>query len=136
MCWRTPVTTCSTSGAFGAVRSSRLSIGGSVRRPLQSAKVRDKCTSAGIKVSGTVLVMRHSPAIRLSRLLATFALLMLAACGPVSTAPAIVVAAPTTGMVAVTARGSANVRLLYAREGSIVLLRTVHLPPGDAVQSV
>lgn len=61
---------------------------------------------------------------------------MLAACGPVSTAPAIVVAAPTTGMVAVTARGSANVRLLYARDGSIVLLRTVYLPPGDAVQSV
>jgi hypothetical protein len=61
---------------------------------------------------------------------------MLAACGPVSTGPAIVVAAPTTGMVAVTARGSANVRLLYARDGSIVLLRTVYLPPGDAVQSV
>ena len=80
--------------------------------------------------------MRHFPVTRLSRLFATFALLMLAACGPVSTGLAIVVAAPTTGMVAVTARGSANVRLLYARDGSIVLLRTVYLPPGDAVQSV
>jgi hypothetical protein len=39
-------------------------------------------------------------------------------------------------MVAVTAVGSANVRILYVRGGSIVLLRTIWLPPGDAVQSV
>jgi len=73
---------------------------------------------------------------RSARLLAAVAMLALAACTPVRTAPAIVVAAPTTGMIAVTAQGSASVRLLYARGGSIVLLRTVYLPPGDAVQSV
>ena len=39
-------------------------------------------------------------------------------------------------MIAVTELGSASVRLLYARGGSIVLLRTVYLQPGDAVQSV
>jgi hypothetical protein len=61
---------------------------------------------------------------------------LLAACAPVHGGSPILVAAPTTGMVAVTAVGSANVRLLYVRGGSIVLLKTVWLPPGDAVQSV
>jgi hypothetical protein len=75
-------------------------------------------------------------AARLARLSAALAVLALAACAPVRTAPAIVVAAPTTGMIAVTELGSASVRLLYARGGSIVLLRTVYLQPGDAVQSV
>jgi hypothetical protein len=64
------------------------------------------------------------------------AVLVLVACAPARTGPAILVAAPTTGMVAVTAVGAASVRLLYERDGSIVLLRTVTLPPGDAVQSV
>ena len=39
-------------------------------------------------------------------------------------------------MIAVTAQGSASVRVLYVRGGSIVLLRTVALPKGDAVQSI
>jgi len=70
------------------------------------------------------------------RRLAVVACALLAACAPVQGGPAILAAAPTAGMVAVTAVGSANVRLLYQRGGSIVLLRTIWLPPGDAVQSV
>ena len=73
---------------------------------------------------------------RFGRRLAAVACVLLVACAPVHGGPAILAAAPTTGMVAVTVAGSANVRLLYVRDGSIVLLRTVWLPPGDAVQSV
>ena len=68
--------------------------------------------------------------------LAALVAVTLAACAPVRNAPAILVAAPTTGMIAVTAQGSASVRVLHVRGGSIVLLRTVALPKGDAVQSV
>src|SRR4051812_37829422 len=67
---------------------------------------------------------------------AAVAAALLAACAPVQGGPAILAAAPTTGMIAVTAGGSASVRLLYVRGGSIVLLRTISLPRGDAVQSV
>jgi len=73
---------------------------------------------------------------RLRRRFAAAACLLLAACAPVHGGPAILASAPTAGMVAVTAVGSAHVRLLYVRGGSIVLLRTIWLPPGDAVQSV
>jgi len=79
--------------------------------------------------------MPHSIA-RLVRRHAAVAFGLLAACAPVRGGPAILVAAPTSGMVAVTAVGSPNVRLLYVRGGSIVLLRTVWLSPGDAVKSV
>ena len=73
---------------------------------------------------------------RFGRRLAAVACVLLAACAPVHGGRAILAAAPTAGMVAVTAVGSANVRILYVRGGSIVLLRTIWLPPGDAVQSV
>jgi hypothetical protein len=73
---------------------------------------------------------------RLAPRLPAVAFGLLAACAPVHGGPAILAAAPTTGLVAVTAVGSASVRLLYVRGGSIVLLRTVWLPPGDAVKSV
>lgn len=68
--------------------------------------------------------------------MAMLAVPLLTACAPAPGGPAILAAAPTSGMIAVTSVGSASVRLLYARGGSIVLLRTIDLPPGDAVQSV
>jgi hypothetical protein len=70
------------------------------------------------------------------RRLAVVGCVRLAACAPARGGSASLAAAPRTGMIAVSAAGSANVRLLYVRGGSIVLLRTVWLPPGDAVQSV
>jgi hypothetical protein len=72
----------------------------------------------------------------IGRRLAVVGCVLLAACAPARGGLAILAAAPTNGMIAVSAAGSANVRLLYVRGGSIVLLRTVWLPPGDAVQSV
>jgi hypothetical protein len=82
--------------------------------------------------------MRRIPdtIVQFGRRLAAVACVLLAACAPVHGGPAILVAAPTTGMVAVTAVGAASVRLLYVRDGSIVMLRTVWLPKGEAVQSV
>lgn len=61
---------------------------------------------------------------------------MLAACAPAADGPPIIASARTTGLMAVSAAGATSVRILYVRGGSIVLLRTVFLPPGERVQSV
>jgi len=80
---------------------------------------------------------RRSPWMRaLGMLLVTVAALLLSACAPPQRGAAILASTPTTGMIAVSAVGATTVRLLYARDGGIVMLRTVYLPPGDAVQSV
>lgn len=44
--------------------------------------------------------------------------------------------APMTGLLAVSAEGATSVRILYARGGSIVLMRTVFLPPGERVHAL
>jgi hypothetical protein len=61
---------------------------------------------------------------------------VLAGCAPAPDGPPILVSTPTTGVIAVSAVGATNVRFLHVRGGSIVLLRTVFLPPGERVQSV
>ena len=60
----------------------------------------------------------------------------LAGCAPAPDGQPILVSTPTTGLMAVSAVGATNVRVLHVRGGSIVLLRTVFLPPGERVQSV
>lgn len=60
----------------------------------------------------------------------------LAACTAAPVEQAILVSTPTTAVFAVSTVGATNVRFLHVRGGSIVLLRTVFLPPGERVQSV
>ena len=60
----------------------------------------------------------------------------LAGCAPAPDGQPILVSTPTTGLMAVSAVGATNVRVLHVRGGGIVLLRTVFLPPGERVQSV
>jgi hypothetical protein len=67
---------------------------------------------------------------------AIVAALVLAACAPAPAGRPIMTSAPTTGLVAVSAEGSTSVRILYARGGSIVLMRTVFLPPGERVHAL
>jgi hypothetical protein len=50
--------------------------------------------------------------------------------------PPIVLADPATGVMAVTALGARNVRVLYVRPPSIVLMREVFVPAGHGVTAV
>ena len=77
-----------------------------------------------------------APTRTLAGLLAIAAALLLPSCGPPQRGAAILAATPTSGMIAVSAVGATTVRLLYSRDGGIVMLRTVYLPRRDAVQSV
>jgi hypothetical protein len=60
----------------------------------------------------------------------------LAGCGaPASTEP-ILARAPSSGMIAVSTKGSHDLRFLYVRGDSIVLMRTVFLPDDQRIESV
>jgi hypothetical protein len=78
---------------------------------------------------------------RLAQVLLRFAAIALAAgllgaCEqPVRRAP-ILASAPATGLLAVSAVGSTNVRILHVSGGSIVLVRMVFMPAGEQVESV
>lgn len=61
---------------------------------------------------------------------------LLAACAPAPPGSPILESAGTTGLLAVSATGSNNVRILQARDGGIALLRTVFLPPGERVVAI
>ena len=62
--------------------------------------------------------------------------LALGSCAAPPAGPSIMAPARTTGLIAVSTEGSASVRILHVRGASIVLLRTVFLPPGERVRSV
>ena len=51
------------------------------------------------------------------------------------TAP-IVAQAPEAGIMAIAANGSGTVRVLFARRGSMVLIRDIRLPRGQAVRGM
>jgi hypothetical protein len=61
---------------------------------------------------------------------------ILVACAPAPDGPPLLAPAPTSGLVAVSAGGASSVRILYVRGGSIVLMRTVFLPPGEHVRAL
>ena len=52
-----------------------------------------------------------------------------------ATAP-VVAQAPEAGVIAIAAEGSGTVRVLFARRGSMVLLKAIRLPPGQIVTSL
>jgi hypothetical protein len=61
---------------------------------------------------------------------------VVAACAPAPQGQPILAASRASGMLAVSAEGANNVRILYARGESIVLLRTVFMPAGERVRAV
>jgi hypothetical protein len=52
-----------------------------------------------------------------------------------ATAP-LVAQAPDAGVIAIGAQGSGTVRVLFARRGSMVLLKSIRLPAGQTVTSL
>jgi hypothetical protein len=48
----------------------------------------------------------------------------------------LVAEAPDAGMIAIAAPGSRRVRVLYARNGGMVLLRELRLSPADSVRGI
>lgn len=78
-----------------------------------------------------------SPLRSLARFVSPLALaLLLAACAPAAVGPAILAPAPASNLVAVSAQGARDVRILYVSGGSIVLMRTVAMPPGGRVHTI
>jgi hypothetical protein len=56
--------------------------------------------------------------------------------GTIVAASALVSRAPEAGIVAIAAPGAASVRVLYARNGGMVLLGEVRVPAGDAITGI
>jgi len=74
--------------------------------------------------------------------LAAMLVVALAACtdslarsDPAAAAP-VVAQAPEAGVIAIAARGTGTVRVLFARRGSMVLLKAIRLPAGERVTSL
>ena len=60
----------------------------------------------------------------------------LAACTPAPMGPSILATSATSRLIAASARGANHVRILHVSDGSVVLMRTVVMPPGERVVSV
>jgi len=84
------------------------------------------------------MMTRFNPAMQAIRRLtaAVVVACLLGGCDPAPRGHPIMASAPQTRLMAVSAEGSSYVRILHVDGGSIVLMRSVFMPPGETVRAV